>query len=395
MMNRILKRPMFRRGGSAGTGITSGLDKPRQEYSIGNRVTEGIDPYISDVEKVFQARDVVPNFGGLTPGTLPGFLTSFGLNLASATPTGTGFGGLIATAAGAAKEPFKDFTEAQMARKRDEADLNRDIINAAIKLKQSDDEAKQSLEKTQMLIDADMAEINQEHYNKIKEIEREAELGGGDSQTFARTAAAKAYRATFAPQLQDLDDKIKATEDPELKQQYEDEKKGVLNKIIRGEQAIYLGQKTDTEFNREVILKMLQGFSTAGELEDQEDITAAFAAIASVFPNYKEILGPDFQLPGQGMAEGGRAGYSIGSERAVGSEPAMKPVTDVQQDAQVQELTFTELISRLPSSLNDDVVTVLAASKAALTAFANIRDQQDVDQFNQRYNVNLTLPQEG
>jgi len=95
------------------------------------------------------------------------------------------------------------------------------------------------------------------------------------------------------------------------------------------------------------------------------------------------------------MAEGGRIGYSIGSERAVGSEPAMKPVTDVQQDAQVQELTFTELRSRLPSSINDDVVTVLAASKAALTAFANIRDQQDVDQFNQRYNVNLTLPQEG
>ena len=34
-MNRILKRPMFRRGGSA-DGITSGLDqKPRQEYSRG------------------------------------------------------------------------------------------------------------------------------------------------------------------------------------------------------------------------------------------------------------------------------------------------------------------------------------------------------------------------
>ena len=94
MMNRILKRPMFRRGGSAGTGITSGLDKPRQEYSVAGRVTEGIDPYISDVEKVFQARDVVPNLGGLSPGTLPGFLTSFGLNLASATPTGTGFGGV-------------------------------------------------------------------------------------------------------------------------------------------------------------------------------------------------------------------------------------------------------------------------------------------------------------
>jgi hypothetical protein len=382
-MNRILKRPMFRRGGSAGTGITSGLDKPRQEYNVAGRVTEGIDPYISDVEKVFQAREVVPNFGGLTPGTLPGFLTSFGLNLASATPTGTGFSGLISTAAGAAKEPFKDFTEAQMARKRDEADLNRDIINAAIKLKQSDDEAKEKRKNTQMLIDADIAEINQEHANKMKEIRLENELGGGDTTTYARKQAADAYRATFAPQLQDLDDKIKLTEDPELKQQYEDEKKGVLNKIIRGEQAIYLGQKTDTEFNREVILRMIQGYQSEGEFTDEADQAAALAAIARIFPNYKELLGPDFVLPGQGMAEGGRAGYQRGG------------ITDVQQDAQVSELTFTELRSRLPSSINDDVVTVLAASKAALTDFANIRDQQDVDQFNQRYNVNLTLPQEG
>jgi hypothetical protein len=31
-MNRILKRPMFRMGGAA-EGITSGLDKPRQQYN--------------------------------------------------------------------------------------------------------------------------------------------------------------------------------------------------------------------------------------------------------------------------------------------------------------------------------------------------------------------------
>ena len=31
-MNRVLRRPMFKMGGSAGTGITSGLDKPRQNY---------------------------------------------------------------------------------------------------------------------------------------------------------------------------------------------------------------------------------------------------------------------------------------------------------------------------------------------------------------------------
>ena len=29
-MNRVLKRPMFKMGGSLRSGITSGLDKPRQ-----------------------------------------------------------------------------------------------------------------------------------------------------------------------------------------------------------------------------------------------------------------------------------------------------------------------------------------------------------------------------
>ena len=35
-MNRVLKRPMFRIGGSAGTGITSGLDRP-QKIANGGR----------------------------------------------------------------------------------------------------------------------------------------------------------------------------------------------------------------------------------------------------------------------------------------------------------------------------------------------------------------------
>ena len=35
MINRTLQRPMFRIGGSAGTGITSGLSKPRQGYNTG------------------------------------------------------------------------------------------------------------------------------------------------------------------------------------------------------------------------------------------------------------------------------------------------------------------------------------------------------------------------
>ena len=38
-MNRILKRPMFRIGGSAGTGITSGLDQPKKWPTVVEQVT--------------------------------------------------------------------------------------------------------------------------------------------------------------------------------------------------------------------------------------------------------------------------------------------------------------------------------------------------------------------
>jgi len=96
-MNRTLKRPMFRIGGSAGTGITSGLDQPRKQYAQGTP-----NPYAPSV-----------NFGGV-----PGFLTGLGLNLLSTPPQG----GLLATAATAAQGPFKNLQESQAARRKLESE---------------------------------------------------------------------------------------------------------------------------------------------------------------------------------------------------------------------------------------------------------------------------------
>ena len=90
-MNRVLKRPMFRIGGSAGTGVTSGLDQPRKQYQEGTP-----NPYATN----------------LMPGTLPGFLTSFGLDLLSRPPSG----GLLSTVAQAAKGPFETFQASQLRR---------------------------------------------------------------------------------------------------------------------------------------------------------------------------------------------------------------------------------------------------------------------------------------
>ena len=56
-------------------------------------------------------------------------------------------------------------------------------------------------------------------------------------------------------------------------------------------------------------------------------------------------------------------------------------------------LTYDELRLRLPPEVSDDVVKLLAASDEALLEFSNISTQQDVDEFNVKYGVELVLPQ--
>ena len=79
----------------------------------------------------------------------------------------------------------------------------------------------------------------------------------------------------------------------------------------------------------------------------------------------------------------------------MGTPKPMMPEVAKAEEEQVQDLSYNELRSRLPQSISNDVVQVIANSKQALLDFANIRDQQDVDEFNQRYNVNLNISQEG
>ena len=115
MKNRTLTRPMFRIGGSAGTGITSGLDQPRKELK------QGTNPYAMN------------NFA---PGTPSGFLTGFGLDLLSRPPAGN----IFQTAALSARGPFRDFQSANMASARAKAE--RDFLI-------SEREAKQAFEAEQ------------------------------------------------------------------------------------------------------------------------------------------------------------------------------------------------------------------------------------------------------
>ena len=134
MRNRILKRPMFRLGGSAeNEGIMNGMRKRYQQGSkpedIDSTYQEGdfnINPTNQTTQRTGERpsfRDILINSPNLSP-----FLTEFGLNLLSQSPTGN----IFQTAATAAKEPFQ-----RLQAKRamgDERDFERELLERKLEV---------------------------------------------------------------------------------------------------------------------------------------------------------------------------------------------------------------------------------------------------------------------
>ena len=98
--------------------------------------------------------------------------------------------------------------------------------------------------------------------------------------------------------------------------------------------------------------------------------------------------------------KGGRAGYQGGELVEQEDVNIMTPQGDVSMQETVEEgampdqLSFQELRSRLPAEVTDDIIRLITNSAEALTDFAKIQTQQDVDNFNAKYGVNLVLPSE-
>jgi hypothetical protein len=106
-----------------------------------------------------------------------------------------------------------------------------------------------------------------------------------------------------------------------------------------------------------------------------------------------------------GQAEGGRIGYQGGElvedvnvQETIQPEgmPGQQPIQPGgAPEVEPVGMSFEELRARLPATITDDIVILLSQSAQALEDFATIQTQQDVDNFNTKYNVNLVLPSEG
>jgi len=358
-MNRVLRRPMFRIGGSAGTGITTGLD--RKGYKDGtdeyDRALKTTERFMTDIDKFRGEKD------SFSPGGLPAFLTQFGLNLLSETPRGN----IFQTAAVAAKEPFQTFQAAKLAERESKGDLAEDIFGTALA-------SEYDLTAKAMKSDDD---------RKTPEVEAEliraAQTNIFDAQKILEKPDATAEEKTAAKQ------KIK------INQNVLQKELGVpaeYQAILSSEELFdsYKSGYVEKENNRRI-----NEYKEKNPNATAEDVADNVILIKEDSPEAADFTIRELQKKyyfGASFAKGGRVGLKLGTPKM------MEEVAEQKRDTgEVQELSYTELRARLPQEISNDIVQLLANSKQALLDFANIQTPEDIASFNQQYEVNLTLPQ--
>ena len=105
-----------------------------------------------------------------------------------------------------------------------------------------------------------------------------------------------------------------------------------------------------------------------------------------------------FTFSRENDAQGGRVGRQMGSpmmgEQPMAQAPQMMaPQQDVAMETQQNSgnQVYAMLRSRLPQEVPDEVVQLISYNKEAFGDFASIKNQEDVNSFNEKYGVQLVI----
>jgi len=362
-MSRTLKRPMFRMGGSTSSGITSGLDKPRQQYNEAGRVNQR--PTMAEL--VTQTRESItpevlaayqPYFERPKGEAFNRFLMSTGLDLMGRPSTGNIFQTAALSAKGPTEQLFKDIDSQRLNKKAAEADLFKTLLqgNIAIASEEAGNEA-------------------------------------GPAKTYKEIEVAKQLE-NLIPKIYDIEAKVKegtATDDDMIELD-----------ILKTQRNNYTKSNPITEGAIDIFIKSSEGQTLFGTISErlQDDNPGKYKEgdtqlIIDVVNEIKKILGQ--------FSSGGRAEYQMGGGVDMAQQPMMmpqEPMTMDQGSMKMEDtgknnlISYDQLRARLPAEITDDIVELMSNSAEALEDFAMISSQQDVTQFNKKYSVNLVLPSE-
>ena len=368
-MNNLYKRPMFRKGGSAEGGITSGLQAPRQGYEEAGSVqkfdtNQNIAEFLKNAS-IGDQQKLVEQLYPQKPRTdyskrrVGDLMIDFGLDIATRTPTGSGISGAISTALAAAKDPFDKFKasraneELLMQQQADNLDTRRAGMFKSLIEGQSDILAEKSGNTSYKdLAIAEALEDIMPRFIELREKRENNTLEEGEDLELRQLQ--EKYNRFSAKNLEDdllMEIYAKSLGDRAIPNRIEE----LFNADLKSPNRKYTGQD-DPQIKKdaiESIRKELQGLRT--------------------------------------FASGGRAGYAEGEmvEEQVTETETMAPGPMAQSD---NPISYDQLRARLPNEITDDIVELMANSAEALEDFAMISSQQDVDLFNQKYSVNLVLP---
>jgi|TARA_R110002020_G_scaffold5440_5_gene22696 cell division protein FtsB len=388
MFNRILKRPMFRRGGPSygaqGTGITSGLDQPRRRYDEGE-----FGKLITSAKR----QNVLPEDMHNT-GFMRGVST-----MGAYDPNNPRTIGQMIYDASSAKSKYVDPIEA--AQKERELELENAPIKHAGDIEKIEKEygLKKEIETMKN------KQSTQKYFMELKKGERIksiistelpaalAELEKAISKEDKAAAQAKIDGLKAEKNVLERENKmLQSVSDDEWFRQRSFMETKMLNETMATLKKQYEdGVITELEWKEHNSPK---GQTKIKDNLDQQEIFQRTVTFILKTPTYNK---------------GGRVGLQNSYPGTV-QEASMTETMDTPQGdmtvsetdtinqppgphQQGQRLTFEELRARLPREITDSVIQLLATSDEALLKFANIRTQQDVDQFNQTYQVDLVLPQ--
>jgi len=376
---------MFRKGGSAGEGITSGL-APRQGYQgTGNAADQSVQPFdirnanMDQIDAEVKRRSL--QLPPMAPdNSLRDFKIDFGLDLVSRTPGGN----IFQTAGAAAKEPFSRFQASKAA-------YNKGVQDRAITKYNSQTGMFDTLLGAQAKI-----------------------LGSeGGSKMFAKQANDAEIQSIMGDlfQLQ----VIQSDPDTALDENEYNQKQAILMQRLQGytgknpavtslfgnkEQAdiVIAGIQNDiTTSEKEITIINAQGeeeIVIEGEYANDNPKYIGEETARRYIELYNKMVKDSIGLPQQ-KAEGGRIGYAAGNM----VEEQITEVSETETmpqgggaDMASDNLSYDELRARLPKEISDDIVSILAESPQALIMFSEIQTQTDVDEFNMAYGVNLSLP---
>ena len=355
MFNKTLHRPMFRKGGStgsAGVGITSGLQAPRQQYQgTGNPNDQLVEKDLRNMN-IKEIQDYTDSLYKAKPRNNKDLFIDFGLDLISRPGSG---GSIFENIGASGQKAYNQYRTANTAsdNKLDDrrSDLFTTLIGAQAKMKGSEASGKTY---NSIVIAEKLAEIIPE----MSGIQSRIDAGTSTPEDITRMEILRAQRNNLS--------KTDVTTDAIIKMYTESNPTALGDKV---ELLLLNDQKLDKE-NRKY----------TGP-NDPQILKDAVAAIRKMFESF-------------GYASGGRAGYANGEmvEEQVTETMDVGPMG--QPDQADNPISYDQLRARLPQEISDDIVQLMSNSAEALEDFAMISTQQDVDQFNKKFSVNLVLPAE-